>query len=272
MGREPQAAATVDASRPAAAAHGVAAAASSSLQRGRQAEVVDMSVRHCSLAVAPQRAPHVTHTLAPTGRDSTQPLRAAEQAVDVRSVHNAAAFFLGLQGQSTGVEGVVGGESSHGGHGTLGKEPARPPLTGPGWPDSPAALRGPPEPCQMKINVALPESHTTILQVLMTEYSSLRDCTPGLDPKVEAADFLSVPELEEAMQATAKRAAASTHALGSLMKAYAAMAVLKQTALSLMEYGIVCAKLVSSITTCAHASAAKSPFSKPLPCVTVLLT
>ncbi|KAI3426351.1 hypothetical protein D9Q98_008724 [Chlorella vulgaris] len=92
-------------------------------------------------------------------------------------------------------------------------------------------------------SVELPASHAQLLHLLQGDEQRLVQAAPppGVAPEVARSHFLSVDELQRALEQ-----AAGKPGTRQLLKTYAAMAVIRQTAATLAHHGICCAHLYLS--------------------------
>eukprot|EP00884_Botryococcus_braunii_P007148 jgi/Botrbrau1/16434/Bobra.0142s0032.2 len=90
------------------------------------------------------------------------------------------------------------------------------------------------------ISLDLPNSHQRVLCQIQREYSEICLALPGIEKDVRYAAFLSTKELDAAIIRLTQEEPSSPDTV-ALLKAYAAMALLKQTAICITHYGISCA-------------------------------
>lgn len=95
------------------------------------------------------------------------------------------------------------------------------------------------------ISLDLPTSHQSILFEIKAVCDAICQELPTKDKTVLAEALLCTKQLDSAIQEIARASSPSPDQI-ALMKAYAALAVLKQTAICIAQYGLSCAYMVRS--------------------------
>jgi hypothetical protein len=98
------------------------------------------------------------------------------------------------------------------------------------------------------ISLDLPKSHSRVLDELHSEIGDICQTIPAMDRDVIDSSFHSTRKLDCAIRELALRSQSNPDEM-ALLKAYAAMALLKQTALCVIHYGLSCAYMVSLAET-----------------------